>query len=226
MTATSGPLGRVALGLGLVVAAVNLLWLESTLHVLNFVLRDDLARSGVAEALVVVSVLPPLLFLVGECFCLAAPGRRSALFVALPLTVLALSLSTWINAPSWHGLLHGVRATAWEPLGEERRLLRLLAVLLGGGAHAAFLFFLHQLARSIDHERLAARAFVLFKGTLVLLGVMGAVLFGANETGLMIGTVGVLLAGLVWLYLYSFLLLHLREAALHAAGRSQGGRRG
>jgi hypothetical protein len=184
------------------------------------VLVTALGLRGGSLFLAVWWVVPPLLFLTGLVCCRHAP---------VPPTVrrtLRLSLLVFLLAA-----LIGLGVGVLEFLIQSRQLPRtkvealfpawlgsvVLAIVLSGSGHLLFLHSLRGLSRSIDKEWLAERAQTVFRIFLALVAFAAAIYFGANETGQIIGAGLILVGGLGWLCLYSFLLIRLHQAVLFSA---------
>lgn len=217
MTGSAPQLNRTAAGLAALLLALNVQWLASTAGLLEVLLfRDEEWTPVLDTALAVLLLISAAGSVIGLALCLALPvraGARAARGAALGLALLALLAGVAGLVPALRPWL----APDESPFHPYEHLLPLLTAGALAAAHLTALGFLHGLARSLDQERLAARAVQIAKLAAALVGLAAAVWFGASMRGLLAGAVLTWFGGLAWMFLYGFLLLHLNEAARHAA---------
>jgi hypothetical protein len=217
MIAAAAKLNRTSTGLAVLLVALNLEWLASSVSLLEVgLLRDELWKVPFATALALLLLFAAVNGVVGLIQCLAAPvrtGARVARDAALLLTAAALAGSV-AHLPT---MLRPFAPQVGGPFFAYENLLPPLAALALWCGNVAALGFLHGLARSIDQERLAARALRVGQIAAALLALAVGVFCGGNLLGLIGGAVLLWLGGLAWLFLYGFLLIQLRDAVQHAA---------
>lgn len=223
-TPAAGP-SSPTLGIDVLIFAVNVQWLATTIDLIDGLLPHNATLGAQLEAVfVLLLLLASADVAAGLALCLVFPvrsGPRLARAGAMVLAVACLLLAGGVGVPR---ILAGFELG--PPSALSRRWLQASNLLLFA-AHILSLGFLRGLARAADAGRLAGqlRAVQAVAGALLTL-ILVALLAG-NETVQLLTVAVVWVGVLSWQVVYCFLLLRLREAAPRATlVRSSGGDRG
>jgi hypothetical protein len=211
VSAHSLELSKVASGLMLVFNSVNLKLFGYNLRMVLIFFVPALQPTAIPLFLLLILVLMLLddaLSVLGMALCWSAPvpsGARALAGSAFLLSALSLLTTLGLFLPQ----VLRMQIAGAEP--SDPTLVFGVTTALGVVSHLVFLAFSWRLARAIQDDALARWPLLLF-GVFVAVALLGAVLGVADGPGVAIGVVWI--GSSLWLCLYAYFLLSLRQGVL------------